>query len=237
MESIQVTARRAGALYFVFMLGGLVDMFGFSGFVVAGNAAATARNITAAEPVYRLSILTDVVTLVLFLPVVVTLYDLLQGVGRRLARLMVVLVLVGVAVGLAGVLGKVAALTVLDARTQSVLTEPQRAALALACVRTNGDANAVAGIFWGLWLLPFGTLVMRSGYLPRWLGVLLLPAGVGWVASSATRIALPEYAEAVSRATMPLGLGELPIIFWLLLKGAPSPLGVETERSQGGGAP
>jgi hypothetical protein len=98
MSSIKTTARRAGALYFLFLMLGLVDMYGFSGFVVPGDATATARNITAAELTYRIGILTDFVTLVLFIVLVVSLYHLLKDVDRWHAMLMVLLVAVGVAI-------------------------------------------------------------------------------------------------------------------------------------------
>ena len=74
--------------------------------------------------------------------------------------------------------------------------------------------------FWGLWLLPFGRLVMKSGFLPRILGVLLMVAGFAYIAGSTIAILTPEYRQAAGRFLTPLYLGEVPIIFWLLLKGA-----------------
>jgi len=76
------------------------------------------------------------------------------------------------------------------------------------------------GVFWGLWLLPFGMLVMRSRFLPRILGVLLILNCVGYVAASATTLLVPSYSAAVSRAVMPTLLGELWVMLWLLIKGA-----------------
>jgi len=66
MNSIKATARRVGALYFLFLILGLVDMYGFPRFVVTEDATATARNIIAAELTYRIGILTDFVTPIIF---------------------------------------------------------------------------------------------------------------------------------------------------------------------------
>ncbi len=88
MSAIKATARRAGALYFLLMIVGLVDMFGFSGFIVPGDATATARNIIAAELTYRIGMLTDCVTLLLFIFLVVSLYHLLKGVDKWHAPLL-----------------------------------------------------------------------------------------------------------------------------------------------------
>jgi hypothetical protein len=77
----------------------------------------------------------------------------------------------------------------------------------------------VASIFWGLWLFPLGMLVIRSGFIPRVLGVLLMAAGVAYLASSATSLVLPRYAEVVGQFVTVLYFGELPFIFWLLIRG------------------
>lgn len=224
MSSIHATARRAGALYFLFMIVGLVDMFGFTGFLVAGDATATARNICARELVYRVGILADLVALLLFVFLVVSLYNLLKGADKWHALLMVSLVVVGVAVGFANLLTKIAPLILLSGDDYlSVFTRPQLAALALGLLSLNSAGNTVAAVFWGLWLFPFGILVIRSGFFPRVLGVLLLVAGLAYLTSSFTSIVLPAYGDAVSRAAMPFLLGEFPIIFWLLIKGAKVP--------------
>ena len=114
MNSVKATARRAGALYFLFLILGLVDIYGFPRFIVPGDATATARNIIAAELTYRIGILADFVTLVLFIFLVVSLYNLLKAVDRWHAMLMVLLVSVGVTIGLANLLNKIAPLILLS---------------------------------------------------------------------------------------------------------------------------
>ena len=152
MNSIKATARRAGALYFLFLIVGLVDMFGFSHFLVPGDATATARNVIAAELTYRIGILTDFVTLLLFIFLVVSLYNLLKGVDKWHAMLMVILVSVGVTIGLANILNKIAPLILLSgADYLSVFTKPQLDALALGFLNLNSNGNTVDTAFWGLW--------------------------------------------------------------------------------------
>ena len=203
---------------------GLVQIFGFSGFLVGGDAIATARNIRARELVYRIGILTDLVSFILFIVLVVSLYNLLKGADKWHAVLMVVLVSVGVAVGLVNLLNKMAPLILLSgADYLSAFTRPQLEALAVGSLSLNNSGNDLDSVFWGLWLFPFGILVMRSGLFPRVLGILLLVAGFGYVTSSVTTIVLPAYSETVSRIAMPLLFGEFPIIFWLLIKGAEVP--------------
>jgi hypothetical protein len=132
---------------------------------------------------------------------------------------------ISVAVGLANQLTKIAPLILLSgADYLSVISGPLLDALALGSLSLNGEGNTVTAVFWSLWLSPFGILVMRSGFFPRLLGILLLVAGFGYVTSSVTAIVFPAYSEIVSRAAMPILFGEFPIIFWLLIKGAKVPL-------------
>jgi len=221
MRSLSTTARTAGAVYFVFMIVAIIGEFLFPTFVVPGDAAATAANITAAELTYRVGILLGVVTHVIFLVLVVVLYRLFRGVDEGTALLMVVLVAVGVAVAFAGLLVRFAPLVLLGGDEYlSALTAAQREALALGSLRFRGAGTAVPMLFWGLWLFPFGTLVIRSGFLPRLLGVLLLVAGVAYVVTGVIAMVLPEHRAMVNRFMTPLYFGEVPIIFWLLLRGA-----------------
>jgi hypothetical protein len=224
MISVKATARRAGALYFLSLIVGLVSLYGFPRFMVPGDATATARNIVASELTYCIGILTDFVALLLFMFVVVSLYNLLKDVNKWHAMLMVLLVSVGVAIGFANLINKIAPLILLSgADYLAVFTKPQLDALVLGFLSLNSKGNTVDAAFWGLWLFPFGILVIRSGFLPRVLGMLLIVAGFALVTSSVTSIVLPAYGRVVSQAMMPLALGEMPIIFWLLIMGAKVP--------------
>ena len=98
----------------------------------------------------------------------------------------------------------------------SVFTRPQLDALALGFLKLNGSGAGLVMAFWGLWLFPFGILVIQSGFFPRILGVLLMVAGSDYLTSSFTSIILPAYRHAVFHAMMPLYFGEVPIILWLL---------------------
>src|SRR5260370_24703817 len=75
-------------------------------------------------------------------------------------------------------------------------------------------------IFWGLWLFPFGLLVFRSGFLPRFLGVWLMINCFGYLVLSVTALFFPAYYEATFRYSQPVLFGELAIMLWLLIKGA-----------------
>lgn len=75
-------------------------------------------------------------------------------------------------------------------------------------------------MFWGLWLIPWGVVAIRSGFIPRWIGVAELLAGFGYVLASTVAIAAPPLAGVVTPFALALGVGELPMGIWLLIWGA-----------------
>ena len=221
------TARSIGVLYLLSAIPGAFSIvYVPAAFIVAGDAAATARKIIGAELVYRLGILGDLVSQIVWILLVVSLYGLLKDVNRRDAVLMLVSASVIVPIAFVNLLAQIAPLIVLSgADFLSAFTRPQldAAALGLLLLRTNGMVAASA--FWGLWLLPFGMLVIRSGFFPRILGILLLIAGIAYLVGSIVPIVLPAQRQIVSLIALPFyAIGELSMIIWLLVKGANVPL-------------
>jgi len=222
MNSTKKTARIAGLLYLV---NGATGFFGIiyvpSRLIVSGNAAATANNIRASEMVFRLGIVSEVICAAEFVFLLWVLYRLLGGVNKTYASLMVILGLVFVPMMCVNVLSEIAALTLLrGADFLSVFDKRQLEAMAMLFLDLHRYGYVVGWIF-GLWLLPFGVLVFKSGFLPRILGVLLIAACFGYLADSLTPLLLPSYANVVGRFTsIALTLGEPAIILWLLIRGA-----------------
>lgn len=214
-------ARIAGAWYLSLAIAPFSLIYVPRTLIVRGDATATAKNILASEMLFRMGIVVELASAVFFVLLVMALYRLLSGVNKNHARLMVGLVLVSVAITFVNVVNNIAALTLFrGADFLSVLDKPQRDALGMLFLRLHSQGTFVNEIFWGLWLVPFGLLVMRSGFLPRILGVLLVVNGFAYVAISLTWLLLPVYGSVAFNASMPALLGELWIMLWLLIKGA-----------------
>lgn len=223
-SAIRKTARMAGLLYLVMSI---LMVFGFMylprAFIVNGDPATTARKIVEGERMYRMTILASLASQVLFIFVVLNLYSLFRDVDRRLARVMATLVLLAIAADLVAVGNRMAPLDLLIGNPfLSSFTRPQLEALALGFLYLNGNLSLVLTAFWGLWLIPFGMLTIKSRYFPPILGVLLMIAGVAYIATSILAIGFPELT-AFRSMLMPLYFGEVPIIFWLLIMGAKVP--------------
>lgn len=222
MHPTDKTARVTGVLY---LLMGVPAVFSLMyvpyKLVVPGNAEATASNVTGNQMLFRLGIVGELAAAVFLLLLVMALHRLLGHVDSNHARLMVGLVLASVAISFVNVLNSLAAVTLFRGTDYlTMLDKPQRDALGMLFLALHRQGTGVVGIFWGLWLVPFGVLVIRSGFLPRLLGVLLILNCVGYVAASLTTLLFPGYANMVSRVVMPTLLGELWVMLWLLIRGA-----------------
>ncbi len=99
-----------------------------------------------------------------------------------------------------------------------VFHKEQLVSLAYLFVSLHEQGINIASIFWGLWLFPFGILVIKSGFIPRILGYLLFAAGTGYVVAACASLLFPDYAETVGEVALILEMGELPVMFWLLYR-------------------
>jgi Domain of unknown function (DUF4386) len=219
MSSIKKTARIAGLLYLLLAVTSTVGLT-IPSFIIRGDAAATANKINSHQLLYRLCIVSDLASQIVFVFLVLTLYQLLKGVNKKLALLMVALVLVQVPMTFATMLCGIAPLVLLNgADYWAAFDKHQLDALTMGFLSLrNYGINAVTAL-WGLWLLPFGLLVFRSGFIPRILGIILIVGCFADLAVSATSLLFPAY-EHIAHKLMILGVGELLIILWLLIWGA-----------------
>ena len=222
MHPTDKAARIAGAVYLSMVLTAPFSLIYVpSKLIVRDNAAATAENVLAHETMFRLSILADLVGQVIFICLAIALYRLLSNVNKIWVGLMVAFVLVSAAVGFVNTLNDIAALILFrGADFLAVFDKPQRDALGMLFIRLHTQGIFIDEMFWGLWLFPFGLLVFRSGFLPRFIGVWLMINCFGYVILSVIALFFPAYYGAAFNWSQPVLFGELAIMLWLLIKGA-----------------
>ena len=221
MNSLKKTARVAGILYIimdVFMIFG--GMYVDSKIYVPGDAMATVSNILASEWLFRLGFVSNLVGLILQLFLVHVLYELFKSVDRGQARLMVILVVAGVSVAFLNNLNLYAPILLLSgAGHLSVFNPAQLQTLAMVFLDIFNHGVIIAEIFWGLWLIPLGILVYKSGFIPKALGVLLIVGCFGQLLSFLSTFLFPDYNAILIPIAQTAMIGELPIFLWLLIKG------------------
>lgn len=225
MNTMKKTARLTGWLYLIFAL---VAIYGYmyvpSQINVPGDVAATGKNILANEFLFRTSVAGNLIGHILFVVLVLYLYRLFKNVDEHYARLMVGLVMVGIPVAILVDVFRIVPLIVYKDDLLKSFGTGQISEVATLLLKMGTYSGRMVSAFWGLWLIPLGMLIYKSGFIPRIFGVLLFINGAGYVINSFTFLLFPEYLAMVSKFTMVfLFVGEIPLIFWLLIKGVKSP--------------
>jgi len=226
MRSAQNPGRIAGLWYLLLIaIGPLFLIYIPNKLFVYGNATATVNNIAAHERLFRVGILAELVGGVVLIFLVLAFYRLFQGVDRYLAVLVVILggVLPAV-IYFVNVVNEFGALMVAGgADFLSAFDKPQRDALAMVFLHLHGYQIDASLVLAGAWLFPLATLVYRSRFLPRFLGVWLALAGFGWLILSFTAILAPQYQDKLFSVFQPAFFGEIALTLWLVIKGARPP--------------
>jgi hypothetical protein len=216
LHSPQVYARTAGFLYLLLIIFGAFGiLYVPSQIVVTGDASTTVNNILASESLYRLGIVSELLTQVVFLFLAMSLYRLLRPVDRTQSMVMVVLVIVGVPIAMFNMINPMAALLLLNNPELTSFSSEQIQQLAMFFLHLREAGIEIASIFWGLWLFPFGYLVYRSGFIPRILGALLIIDGVAYIIDFFTGFLLPNFDIVFTNYVV----GEIVILVWLLIRG------------------
>lgn len=214
------TARIAGLLYLPPWVLSLVAIFLRQSLIMPGDAATTASNIVASESLFSLTIVMDLVVQVVFVLLVLVLYQLLKPVNKNHAVLMVILFLVSVPIAMLNELNHFAALLLSrGADHLTAFTADQVQALVPLFLDLHEVGVMIAYIFWGLWLFPLGYLVRKSGFLPKILGAYVMVSCFGYLIDFATFFFLPNFGLAINMFT---GWAELLLCLWLVIKGVNS---------------
>ena len=220
MDSAKKTARLAGLAYLVL---GIASVWGLLCIpLVRADAAALGRLIARPGFHFPLGLLSDLISQVSSVFLVLLLYRLLSPINTHRAALMAALLLVSVPFSMGITLTDVAARILMSGpEFLSAFTQAQLNGLAMVFTNLHIQGIFAVEIFWGLWLLPFGLLVLKSRFIPRGLGITLIIAGIAYIAHSLISLLFPGPQPAIYRSLTMLAraAGELPMILWLLIKG------------------
>ncbi len=217
-------ARTAGLLYLSMgVLGVGAHLVVRADVYVAGDAAATTANVVAHVELFRWALVADIGMVASFALLGVALYRLLADVDRRAATAMLVFVAVGAGMILTNLGFHHAALLVATDHEVAGAFGPEAAeGLTLLLLDLHDHGYRLAGVFFGLWLLPLGLLVRRSRAFPRFLGIALVAGGVSWIVDTLVRFAVPELPEVVHAVLKAPTFAEFWLLGYLLVRGVRS---------------
>lgn len=221
------TGRQAGVLYLIVVVTGIFSLaYVPSRIPLSGDASAVSGSILASLPLFRLGIAAFIVKQVAFLLLPLALYRLFEQTSRTMATLMVALAVASVPIALVSLAGRLDALSLLsDPRFSATMSPQQLQAEVMLAISSYRNGMLITTLFWGLWLLPLGYLILKSALLPKVLGVLLVLGGIGYAIDMFGELLRPGYFDGgVWRfLTLPASVGEIGTCLWLLIAGVRRP--------------
>ncbi|RZA18507.1 MAG: DUF4386 domain-containing protein [Lysobacteraceae bacterium] len=238
---MKARARLAGLLYLLVVATGIFSL----GYVpaqvnVENDWPATIANVAGHESLFRFGIAAFLVKQVAFLLLPLALYRVLADVDRRAGVAMVACAVASVPLALVALGHRLDALSLLtDPGLARSMAPAQLHALAAQSLDAYGNGLVATRMFWGLWLLPFGYLVVKSGRMPRILGALLMLGCLGYLVDVFGALLAPGYQESIlaNYAMLPASIGEIGACLWLLVFGVRLPQAGQVASSNIGPVP
>ena len=221
MDSPKRLARTAGVLYLlVAILGTFAMLFVDKKVYVAGDAATTAGNLVANAGLVRAGVVADLIQATLWVVVAMTLYLLLRHVSKSAASAMVVFAAIGAGITMLNGVFRFESMRVATGEVGAASNS-----LALLLSDTQHYGVFIAQVFFGLWLVPMGYLVYKSGWFPKALGVLLVVGGACYLVDTLALFLAPDFGKTVSTfVVIPSTIAEVWMVGYLLV------IGVRTEK-------
>ncbi|WP_206611025.1 DUF4386 domain-containing protein [Mariniphaga sediminis] len=225
MQSLQImktNARTAGILYLIIIISGLFsEMFVRSGIIVPGDAAATAGNITTHSFLFRVGFISDLVMVMSDVGVALLLYLLLKPVNQGLSMLAAFFRLAQATVIGINLLNFYLPLLLLgEGDYLSSFSGEQLNALSLLFLNAHSYGYLISGVFFGISCIFLGHLIFRAEYFPKWLGALVVAAGISYLIDCVVNFLFPELASTSEILVITVAvISELSLCLFLLIKG------------------
>ena len=219
MSSVQRYARAAGIMFLIsFVAGSFGEFYVPSKLIVTGNAAATVSNIVNHEMLFRLGFAGYLLEALCDVGLALVLYVLLRPVHRNLALLSAFFGLISTALFAAcEMLFFCAPLLARNPVFAQGFSKEQLDALVYFFVRVYALGAGLFMVFYGSASLIRGYLMYRSGYIPRFIGVLSGLVGIGFIAKNFTLVLAPAYSSDLLLLPAPITI--LVLTVWFLAKG------------------
>ncbi len=215
-NQLVTTARIAGIWYLIMAISGMLGFLVFhSQIFVSGNPEETLTNLINLESTARIRLLLEFAIVVSQAFTAVWFYKLFKNSNESAAW----------ALGIWGMINSVAimisAISIASAiRIANSSIQTMEDKLLSIEIFQNISANAwgVGALFFGLWLLPMGYIIIKYKRMPIWLGRILIIGGIGYLLSTIIKYAGIE-SPFSGYLTLPATIAEFWMIGYLLIFG------------------
>lgn len=209
----QAEARAAGIAYLFAICAGLFAEVYVRASIRTGDPIGTGERLRDLEQLHRLGVLADGLMLVSYVVVTAMLYRLFKPVDATASFLAALFSVIGIAV---------------LATSMTILVVPlqlEGGSIAYDALRAHGAAYNLTGLFFGPYCALIGWMILRSRWLPAWIGGLMAAAGLAFVLDASVELAAPALARRIPEGVMVISLvAEGSLAIWLAAFGVrPAP--------------
>lgn len=231
MNTNKNTARIAGLLYLLQIPLGIFGIMYIPKFlVVPGNTPATISNILANEFLFRLSMVSAILCALVTVLTAVLISNVLKPINKTWAKAITLFAALAAPISMLNELNDVAVLLLVKNYSGvSGYSENQVQSLLSLFLELHKHGMQIIGIFFGLWLFPMGYLIIKSNYIPKIIGILLLVTCCGYLIDFIAFFLFPGFKIVLSEFTW---LGEVLMVLWLLIKGGSLKTNLDYDREK-----
>jgi Domain of unknown function (DUF4386) len=223
VETSQKNARVAGLLYLIVVMCGILSLAYAPSMIEEGKSGPELiASIRSHEKLFRLGIAAGLICYTAFLLLPLALYRFLEPYGRTSAIAMAALAMASVPIAFSNMGHRIDILSLLgDEPSLASLNAAQVQMEVLLSLESYWNGIFILKIFWGLWLLPFGWLLLKSRLIPRIFGLLLMAGCFGYLIAFFGRLLVPDFAllPVARYISLPASFGEIGTCLWLLIMG------------------
>jgi hypothetical protein len=225
-ETDLIRPRTIGVLWLACIVTGMVGWGIGTKLIAVNDPAVTAARILQNETLFRVGFVADLASGAVYVGVTALLFYLLSPVSHSSSLLAAAFGLTGIAIGGIAWIGRLTSLVILKTGGGLTAFSPEQLqATALLALRLQLQAFIVGMIFFGVQCMIAGSLIARSAFIPKVLGILLAAGGSIYVISSLIALIDPAMGERLTPLILPVAMiGEGSLTLWLLFKG------VDTNR-------
>ncbi len=217
--SLNQQARLTGIFYLLVVVTGIFSlMYVPAQTIVLGDPAQTVANIKEKELLFRFGVVSSLLCYFFFFFVGWSAYKLLKKVNENIAGIMFGLVLCSIPIAVYGVHNLTYILSLLFDSRYSVGSGQEVEYRVMSAILSYGRALSITDLFWSSWLFPFGFLIYRSAFLPKFLGILLMIGSIAYFTYFFGNILFPDI-DIIKRLRVPARIAEIGTCIWLVIGG------------------
>lgn len=221
MSTLRRTARFGGILYLIIIVFGIfAQILVLQRLFSYHDPLATAENIISREFLYRFGFTAHIIMLICALILMQIFYTLFRDINRSIARLMVLFNLISIGIESVSILFQYIPLLLLKGDHLSPLEPAQLKSLAYVAIPLFSAGYDLALLFFGVFCILTGYLIIKSLLVPHIFGYLMITGGIAYMVNSFTHFLVPHMTSYLYPYILifPFAV-EFSLCIWLIYKG------------------